>query len=290
MSLPPLQSLPSPMVLALHARITHIAAHLAHAAGVSPAYAPAYAAASSTGPPTNAVAIQHHHHQHHQHHQQRQLWQYQSMPPPPPLPTLSDTFIHAAVAGAVALKQSPIPDAVTGALTAGIRSLQSLESTYGLKDKVISLGKAGVSKAVEVDRTYQVHEKVGTALLTSLSAVTQAAVAYKKAPSYADVMVTDGGSLPIIEGGPQQLLLQQGDGATVDPGPPPQPPSGQQQQQLLPPPPPLSSAALGSLYGGSEMMMMGGGSVPPPPATTAGLDGQVANGGRGAKLLGYLLP
>ncbi|KNE69125.1 hypothetical protein AMAG_13982 [Allomyces macrogynus ATCC 38327] len=107
-------------------------------------------------------------------------------PPTPvsPAPTLSETIIKAAVAGAVALKQSPIPDAVTGALATGFSTLQALEAKYRVKDHAVALGKAAVAKAVQVDRDYQVHEKVGDALLTGLSALTQAAWAYKHAPGY----------------------------------------------------------------------------------------------------------
>ncbi|KAJ3360613.1 hypothetical protein GGF31_002786 [Allomyces arbusculus] len=107
-------------------------------------------------------------------------------PPTPvsPAPTFSETIIKAAVAGAVALKQSPIPDAVTGALATGFSTLQALEAKYRVKDHAVALGKAAFSKAVQVDRDYQVHERVGDALLTGLSALTQAAWAYKHAPAY----------------------------------------------------------------------------------------------------------
>ncbi|KNE73113.1 hypothetical protein AMAG_20676 [Allomyces macrogynus ATCC 38327] len=107
-------------------------------------------------------------------------------PPTPvsPAPTLSETIIKAAVAGAVALKQSPIPDAVTCALATGFSTLQALEAKYRVKDHAVALGKAAVAKAAQVDRDYQVHEKVGDALLTGLSALTQAAWAYKHAPAY----------------------------------------------------------------------------------------------------------
>ncbi|KAI9188753.1 hypothetical protein H9P43_000175 [Blastocladiella emersonii ATCC 22665] len=192
----------------------------AHAQAAPPPVAPLYY--SSTGAP---VYPPHPH--------------YAAVPPPHyapaayvhPPPTLSDTIITAAVAGAVALKQSPIPDAVTGALSAGIKSLQTLESTYKLRDKLVALGKASVTKAIDVDRQYQVHQKVGGALLTSLSAVTQATMAYKNAPSYKDVHPHH--QLPpgaTIEEVPEGMLP-----------PPPAPPSI--VAGMLPPPPPHASTS-----------------------------------------------
>ncbi|KAL7746997.1 hypothetical protein RI367_007610 [Sorochytrium milnesiophthora] len=111
--------------------------------------------------------------------------EYQYEPPAPqvPPPTLSDTVVAAAVAGAVALKQSPIPDAVSSALSLGLKSLQSIDSQYKLRDKLVGLGKAGVQTALQVDRQYGVHQRVGDAMLTGLTAFTQAAVAYRNAPA-----------------------------------------------------------------------------------------------------------
>ncbi|KAI9146270.1 hypothetical protein BKA69DRAFT_1043854 [Paraphysoderma sedebokerense] len=106
--------------------------------------------------------------------------------PPPPPPSLTDTIVNAAVAGAVALKQSPIPDAISSTLSVGLNTVKSIDNQYGLKDRILNLGKASISKAVEIDNEYKLHQKLGTAMLTGLTALTQATMAYKNAPSYTD--------------------------------------------------------------------------------------------------------
>ncbi|ORZ35595.1 hypothetical protein BCR44DRAFT_1499481 [Catenaria anguillulae PL171] len=198
-------------------------------------------------------------------------------PPPPimhphPPPTLSDTIITAAVQGAVALKQSPIPDAVTGAVTRGFKSLQQLDQTYKLRDKLVALGKASVTKAIDVDRQYQVHQKVGGALLTSLSAVTQAAVAYKNAPSYAEVAHQDAIEYPAPDtpAQGQQALIASTSG--IDPV------SGASPQLAYAP---LSSArgqvlagyGSDSSMGSSQSQASGGGVQSPKPAAATGVLG-----------------
>jgi hypothetical protein len=109
------------------------------------------------------------------------------MPSPaePPALSLSDTLIQAAVSSAIALKQSPIPDLISGMFRSGFRVARSMDETYQLKDKLMGLGKASVAKAIEVDRTYQLHQKLGGAVLTGLSALTQATLAYRNTQGYA---------------------------------------------------------------------------------------------------------
>ncbi|KAJ3363496.1 hypothetical protein GGF32_004197 [Allomyces javanicus] len=123
---------------------------------------------------------------------------------PSPPPTLAETVIQASVAGAVALKQSPLPGVVKDAVGFGVASLKSLDAEYNLRGRMASLGRAGMTKALALNREYKVHERVGDAVLTGVSAVTHAAMAYKNAPAYdpvaASVVAAAGPSAPVVIG------------------------------------------------------------------------------------------
>ncbi|KAJ3374271.1 hypothetical protein GGF31_007790 [Allomyces arbusculus] len=117
-----------------------------------------------------------------------------------PPPTLAETVIQASVAGAVALKQSPLPGVVKDAVGFGMASLKSLDAEYNLRGRMASLGRAGMTKALALNREYKVHERVGDAVLTGVSAVTHAAMAYKNAPAYDPVATGPVPTAPVVVG------------------------------------------------------------------------------------------
>ncbi|KNE65717.1 hypothetical protein AMAG_09699 [Allomyces macrogynus ATCC 38327] len=94
--------------------------------------------------------------------------EYVPAAPTPPPPTFAETVIQASVAGAVALKQSPLPGVVKDAVGYGVASLKSLDAEYNLRGRMASLGRAGMIKALALNREYKVHERVGDAVLTGL--------------------------------------------------------------------------------------------------------------------------
>ncbi|KAI9296840.1 hypothetical protein K502DRAFT_323603 [Neoconidiobolus thromboides FSU 785] len=101
--------------------------------------------------------------------------------------TLSDRVVQAAVAGAVALKQSPLPDAVRSTVSYTIQKAQAIDKYIGVQSMCWEVGKVGINKALELDEQYNLHEKVSAALMTSATAVIRAGIAYQEAASYKDL-------------------------------------------------------------------------------------------------------
>ncbi|KAI9259069.1 hypothetical protein BY458DRAFT_517673 [Sporodiniella umbellata] len=96
----------------------------------------------------------------------------------------SDLVIHAAVLGAVALKKSPIPDAVSGVFHFALDSMQAIDERHQIRQRTWSLATFGFSKAVEIDRQFEIHQLVTDAIYTGFSAFVKAGLAYSEAPGY----------------------------------------------------------------------------------------------------------
>jgi hypothetical protein len=100
---------------------------------------------------------------------------------------ISENIIQAAITSAVALKQSPIPDAISATVNYTMKKIQKIDQTYGLQDKAWEISRSGINMALEIDQQYNVHEKVGNALFTGLAAAMKAGIAYKDSPSYREI-------------------------------------------------------------------------------------------------------
>lgn len=101
--------------------------------------------------------------------------------------SLSEKVVKAAVAGAVALKQSPIPDVIYSGVGFTLRKAQAIDKYIGVQNLCWSVSKVGLNKALELDAQYNLHEKVSSALMTSATAVIKAGIAYKEASSYQEL-------------------------------------------------------------------------------------------------------
>lgn len=100
---------------------------------------------------------------------------------------ISDHIIQAAITGAVALKQSPIPDAISATVNYTMKKIKNIDETYGLQDKAWEISRSGINLAFEIDQQYNVHEKVGNVLFTGIAAAMKAGIAYKDSPSYKQI-------------------------------------------------------------------------------------------------------
>ncbi|CAI2165248.1 10028_t:CDS:2 [Funneliformis geosporum] len=100
---------------------------------------------------------------------------------------ISQHIIQAAITSAVALKQSPIPDAITATMNYTMKKIQKIDETYGLQDKAWEISRTGINLALEIDQQYNVHEKVGNAFFVGLAAAMKATIAYKDSPSYREL-------------------------------------------------------------------------------------------------------
>ncbi|KAF0447468.1 bsd domain protein [Gigaspora margarita] len=102
-------------------------------------------------------------------------------------PGISQHIIQAAITSAVALKQSPIPDAISATVNYTMNKIKTIDEAYGLQDKAWEISRTGINLALEIDQQYNVHEKVGNALFIGLAAAMKAGIAYKDSSSYRDL-------------------------------------------------------------------------------------------------------
>ncbi|CAG8453667.1 15764_t:CDS:2 [Cetraspora pellucida] len=100
---------------------------------------------------------------------------------------LSENIIQAAVTGAVALKQSPIPDAISATVNYTMRKIKVIDEAYGIQDKAWEISRSGINMALEIDQQYNVHEKVVNGLFLGLTAAMKAGIAYTDSPSYREL-------------------------------------------------------------------------------------------------------
>jgi hypothetical protein len=102
-------------------------------------------------------------------------------------PRISEHIIQAAITSAVALKQSPIPDAISATVNYTMKKIQKIDQTYGLQNKAWEISRSGINMALEIDQQYNVHQKVGNAFFVGIAAAMKAGIAYKDSPSYREI-------------------------------------------------------------------------------------------------------
>ncbi|CAG8487465.1 14927_t:CDS:2 [Gigaspora rosea] len=104
-----------------------------------------------------------------------------------PSTKISEHIIQAAVTGAVALKQSPIPDAISATVNYTMRKIKVIDEAYGIQDKAWEISRSGINMALELDQQYNVHEKVVNGLFLGFTAAMKAGIAYTDSPSYREL-------------------------------------------------------------------------------------------------------
>ncbi|KAL7330835.1 hypothetical protein PS15p_205725 [Mucor circinelloides] len=97
---------------------------------------------------------------------------------------LSNLVINAAVMSAVALKKSPIPDAISAVMNYAIDGMQVMDEKHQLRRRTWDLAASSVAKAVEIDRQYEIHQMVTGAFYTGFAAFIKAGVAYTETPGH----------------------------------------------------------------------------------------------------------
>ncbi|KAI9498681.1 hypothetical protein BDB00DRAFT_754448 [Zychaea mexicana] len=100
--------------------------------------------------------------------------------------SISESIIHAAIACAVALKKSPIPDVVTSAMNYAVFSINTIDKILCVRERTWQLVSCGVAKLTQVDRHYQLHQMIAGAVYTSAMAIFKAGVAYTETPGYSE--------------------------------------------------------------------------------------------------------
>ncbi|KAI8146925.1 hypothetical protein BJV82DRAFT_597060 [Fennellomyces sp. T-0311] len=99
---------------------------------------------------------------------------------------ISDSIIHAAIACAVALKKSPIPDIVTSALNYAFSSIHAIDRTFNVRERTWELIACGMAKLTQMDQHYHLHQLVTGAVYTSATAIVKAGIAYTETPGYSE--------------------------------------------------------------------------------------------------------
>ncbi|KAK9765283.1 hypothetical protein K7432_006512 [Basidiobolus ranarum] len=107
--------------------------------------------------------------------------------PEPSNATISDTIINTAINTAVAIKQSPIPDAIKSTVNFTLSKMKKFDQAYGVREKAWKLGKIGVNKTLEMDQQYRLHQKISNVVLTGATAVMKAGIAYQVATPYQEL-------------------------------------------------------------------------------------------------------
>ncbi|CEP10082.1 hypothetical protein [Parasitella parasitica] len=91
---------------------------------------------------------------------------------------LSNLIIHAAVLSAVALKKSSIPGIMSRLLELTKIGFAKIDETCSIRERTINLTSAGISKAIEMDQYYEVHQFFAELFYTGCTAVLKAGIAY----------------------------------------------------------------------------------------------------------------
>ncbi|KAG0168285.1 hypothetical protein DFQ28_008754 [Apophysomyces sp. BC1034] len=97
---------------------------------------------------------------------------------------LSNLVISAAVLGAVALKKSPIPNALSTVLAYAKSGLQTVDETCKIRERAWGIASQGVAKAIEVDQYYEIHQTLTEVVCTGCTALLKAGIAYSETPGY----------------------------------------------------------------------------------------------------------
>ncbi|GAA5813950.1 hypothetical protein MFLAVUS_007440 [Mucor flavus] len=91
---------------------------------------------------------------------------------------LSNLIIQAAVLGALAIKKSPLPGIMTRAFQMARDGLIKIDETCSIRERTLHITSAGLSKAIELDQHYEVHQFFAEIFYTGCTAVLKAGIAY----------------------------------------------------------------------------------------------------------------
>ncbi|ORY97298.1 hypothetical protein BCR43DRAFT_523508 [Syncephalastrum racemosum] len=125
---------------------------------------------------------------------ERHTLNIQLLPPPPSssgcasthavgrLASCSDTASRLAVAVAIAVKRSPIPDVLAWCFSHFLAFLHAIDQTFHVKKKAWLLARQGVSVALELNEHFQIHQMILGLFYTMSTIFMKAAIAYAEAP------------------------------------------------------------------------------------------------------------
>ncbi|KAG5457130.1 MAG: hypothetical protein BJ554DRAFT_2935 [Olpidium bornovanus] len=103
---------------------------------------------------------------------------------------VADTVINLAVKAAICVKQSPIPDLVGSAARYAVQKARQADELFGVQEKAWRVGRMAVNKGIELDREYDVHQKLADVAFVAAAAILKAGFAYSEAKPYRDLKAT----------------------------------------------------------------------------------------------------
>ncbi|KAI9245624.1 hypothetical protein EDC94DRAFT_628287 [Helicostylum pulchrum] len=93
---------------------------------------------------------------------------------------ISNLVINAAVLSAIALKKSPIPDALSSVMNYAVDGIQIMDEKHQIRQRTWNLAAKSVGKAVQIDRQFEIHQMVTGAFYTGFTAFVKAGLAYSE--------------------------------------------------------------------------------------------------------------
>ncbi|KAI9495634.1 hypothetical protein BDB00DRAFT_882333 [Zychaea mexicana] len=97
---------------------------------------------------------------------------------------LTELVVNALVYGAVTLKKSPVPYVLTSVMTYAKAGLQLVDDTCQIRRRTRDIASHGMAKAVELERHYEIHEKLTESMNAVYGAIAKANAAYTETPGF----------------------------------------------------------------------------------------------------------
>ncbi|KAL1915803.1 uncharacterized protein VTP21DRAFT_6191 [Calcarisporiella thermophila] len=101
--------------------------------------------------------------------------------------SLSETIIQFAVRAAIALKQSPVPDAIAHTAGSIWTTIRLIESRYSVRERFWNTTRDMLGWCLDIGARHQVHRLLSDVVYTCTAVVVNAGVAYRDAPGYKEI-------------------------------------------------------------------------------------------------------
>ena len=98
--------------------------------------------------------------------------------------TWQEAIISMAIASAVALKKSPLPGLASKGFTWTVKSAAALDNKYAIHERVFQASSAVLTKALDLDREYDIHVRLAEVIYVFYQATIRAMVAFARAEAY----------------------------------------------------------------------------------------------------------
>ncbi|KAI7854716.1 hypothetical protein BDC45DRAFT_440383 [Circinella umbellata] len=98
--------------------------------------------------------------------------------------TLAELIVNALVYSAVTLKRSPVPYVVTSIIACAKYGFNLVDNTCQIRKRTRDITSHSISKAMELERHYEIQERVNESMNAIYGALAKANMAYTEAPGF----------------------------------------------------------------------------------------------------------